>query len=139
MGIVEHRLTIPAVIERVEEACEFAADAAREAGLNENAVYHCHLSVEEVCTNIIEHGYNFQGKERAIEVVCVHAVDRFIITILDDAKPFDPLQRSDPDPKSPLVEREGGGWGIYFVKKFMDSISYKYEQNHNQLIMEKRI
>ncbi|MDX1995631.1 MAG: ATP-binding protein [bacterium] len=139
MGALERRFTIPAVLESVEDACEFAANEARAAGLGEDAVYHCHLSVEEVCTNIIEHGYKFQGQDQYIEVVCVSMPDRFTITIIDNATPFDPLARADPDPAAPLAEREGGGWGIFFVKKFMDSIAYKFEANHNQLIMEKRL
>jgi serine/threonine-protein kinase RsbW len=138
MGIQERRLKIPAVLERVEEACEFAAAAARDAGLSEDAVYHCHLSVEEVCTNIVEHGYHFQGQEQKIEVVCRTQPGRFTIVVIDDSKPFNPLSLPDPDPTAPLAEREGGGWGIFFVKKYMDSIAYQYEQNQNQLIMEKR-
>lgn len=139
MDGLERRMRIPAVIDKVEEACEFTDEVARSAGMSDDAVYHCHLSVEEVCTNIIEHGYKFKGENDVIEVVCISLPDRLRITLIDDAAPFDPLARPDPDPKAPLSEREGGGWGIFFVKKFMDRIYYKYERQQNHLIIEKFI
>lgn len=137
MDATERRMTIPAIIDRIEEICEFTDEVARSAGMSEDAVYHCHLSVEEVCTNIIEHGYKFKGENEFIEVVCTPLIDRLRITLIDDAAPFNPLSRPDPDPKAPLSEREGGGWGIFFVKKFMDRIYYKYEHQQNHLIIEK--
>ena len=136
--VQEHRLKIPAVIEKIEEACEFVSNIARSAGMDADAVYRCYLSVEEICTNVIEHGYGFDGSNKVIDVVCRQHPDRLTITIIDDATPFNPLQRSDPDPTAPLADRESGGWGIYFVKKYMDRVIYRYEQNRNHLMMEKR-
>ncbi len=55
---VERRLTIPGVLERIPEACDFVVQAAEAAGLDERAVYYCQMAVDEWCTNVIEHGYS---------------------------------------------------------------------------------
>jgi anti-sigma regulatory factor (Ser/Thr protein kinase) len=133
------QLTIPAVMEKIEEACEFVNLRARKAGLREDAVYHCHLSVEEALTNIIEHGYRFHGDGQVIDLVVSNTPDTFAVTIIDDASKFNPLSLPEPDPSTPLMEREGGGWGVFFLRKFMDRVAYSYDGNRNHLRMEKRI
>ncbi|MEQ8677400.1 MAG: ATP-binding protein [Aggregatilineales bacterium] len=135
----KHHMTIPAVIEKIEDACEFVNTQARAIGLGEDAVYHCHLSVEEVLTNVIEHGYNYDGSNKVVEIVTEKTQEFFIITIIDDAPQFDPLQQPSPDPSTPLWEREGGGWGIVFVKKYMDNLAYNYEGDRNHFVMEKQL
>ncbi len=139
MGTQNHHLTIPGTIDNIEQACEFVNSKARIAGLDDDEVYHCHLSVEEVLTNIIEHGYEYNGDEKVIDIV-IDVVDaKFVITVIDDASAFDPLSQPEPDPSTPLWEREGGGWGIFFVKKYMDKLSYQRKNNRNYFIMEKAL
>lgn len=137
MTVQERHMTIPANMESIEEACAFVNGQARTAGLSEEAVYHCHLSIEEVLTNIIEHGYKYRGHGSTIKLVCARLPDRFTITTIDDAPPFNPLSLPDPDPTTPLIEREGGGWGIYFVKKYMDAVHYEFRDSRNRFTIEK--
>ncbi|PJF20705.1 MAG: ATP-binding protein, partial [Phototrophicales bacterium] len=70
---------------------------------------------------------------------CRQYPDRLSVTILDDAIPFNPLECAEPNPTAALEEREGGGWGIFFVKKYMDRVTYQYAEQRNQLTLEKRI
>ncbi len=139
MGVEERRLQIPAVLEQIVAACNFVVEVAQDAGLDDDGVYHCQLSVEEICTNIIEHGYESGDESKVIDIVCQRHSDRFVITIVDDAPQFNPLELSDPDPSVPLWERKKGGWGVYFVKKFMNDVRYHYESNRNHLTLQKRI
>lgn len=138
MGVQERQMTIPAVLNELAALCDFVVDAAQTAGLSEDAVYHCHLSVEEVCTNVIEHGYNFEGEDGQISVLCRAVPSQFVITVIDTAPPFNPLELPDPDPSTPLWEREGGGWGIYFVRQYMDEVSYQYKDSKNHFTMVKK-
>lgn len=140
MTIQEHRLRIPALREKVKEACEFISRLARSAGMNDDSVHRYYLAIEEICTNIIEHGYvQTQDENPYIDLVCRQYPDRLSVTILDDAIQFNPLERDDPDPSAALDEREGGGWGIFFVKKYMDKVTYQYIGERNQLTLEKSI
>lgn len=136
----EHRLTVPARIEKIETACEFVSGIARSLKMGDDAIYHCYLSVEEICMNIIEHGYaDSSDGNPVIEVLCEVYPDRLSIVLMDDADQFNPLLLRDPDPTAPLMERKGGGWGVYFVKKFMDRVDYRFAANRNQFVMEKLI
>jgi serine/threonine-protein kinase RsbW len=135
----EHQLRIPAQLEHIEAACDFVGEVARVSGLNDDAVYHCRLSVEEICTNIIEHGYAYNAGDAVIDIHCHRHPASFSITVVDDAPAFDPLSMPDPDPATPLWERQGGGWGIYFVKKFMDRVTYARSNNRNAFTIEKKV
>lgn len=138
MPTTEHRQVFPAKIDQIEQACDFVAQYAGSLGIDDEAVYHCRLCVEEICTNIIEHGYA-QQHEGVIEIVCKMASSYFSITIIDDAPAFNPLTLPDPDPTMPLWERQGGGWGVYFVKKFMDRVTYLHHLDRNTFTMEKKL
>jgi anti-anti-sigma factor len=135
----ENQLTIPGVINDVRRACEFVVQEARKAGLDDQSVYHCELAVDEVCTNVVEHGFRGDGANREINIRCNYDDERFSVTVMDDSKAFDPLSIADPDPKANLEDRKSGGWGIYFVKKLMDEVRYQHEGQQNQLVMVKRL
>jgi anti-anti-sigma factor len=133
------RLVITARLEEVRRACDFVVEAAEIAGLDERAVYHCQMAVDEALTNIIEHGYSSQGDGSQIEITCQVDSDRFLITIIDDSPAFNPLEHDSPDPSAPLNMREPGGWGIYFIRRLMDDVTYERLGAHNQLRLTKSL
>lgn len=139
MLIDERHLQIRGLLQEIAEAREFALQAATDAGLSIQAVHHCQLAVDEVCTNIIEHGYGTRGTDHFIDIICRQETHQFSIIISDDSPAFDPMQRHDPDPMASLEDREVGGWGIYFVKRLMDEVTYHREGGQNHLIMIKRL
>lgn len=137
MGEVS-RLVIPARLEHIRHACDFVVEAAEAAQLDERAVYHCQMAVDESLTNVIEHGYAERGEtDDTIEVTCEIKTASFIITIIDSTPAFNPLLHSAPDPSEPLDSREPGGWGIYFIQKLMDEVHYERINNHNHLVLVK--
>ncbi|HML22234.1 MAG TPA: anti-sigma factor antagonist [Aggregatilinea sp.] len=130
-------LVIAARLDDVRLACDMVVDAAEAAALDERAVYHCQMAVDEALTNIIEHGYEYEADGNTIEIRCAIEDDRFVITITDDSPAFNPLGHTAPDPGEPLDTREPGGWGIYFIRKLMDDVHYTRVNNHNQLVLVK--
>ena len=62
---------------------------------------------------------------------------RLTICFKDRGKPFDPLAREDPDITLSAEDRGIGGLGIFLTKKFMDSVTYAYEDGQNILTMSK--
>ncbi len=132
------RLVITARLEDVRHACDFVVEAAEEAGLDERAVYHCQMAVDEALTNIIEHGYDYQGESNEIEVLCETTATEFLITIVDASPAFNPLNHHAPDPSEPLDSREPGGWGIYFIRKLMDDVHYEWAGDRNRLTLVKK-
>lgn len=139
MTVGERQLRITGVLENVWVACDFVVAQAREVGLDERSIHHCYLAVDEACTNIIEHGYGAGCSECVIDVFCHHDAQGLTVIISDDSPPFDPLVRVDPDPRAPIEQRGNGGWGIFFIKKLMDEVSYSYESGRNRLVMFKKL
>ncbi len=135
----ENRLTIMGRLDEIARARDFVAVVARNVGLSEKSIHHCALAVDETCTNIIEHGYQDQGQDKPIEIICLFEPAKFSISIRDVGPAFNPLLHNDPDPAATLDERSHGGWGIYFVKEFMDQVWYLRDGNYNQLTMSKTL
>ena len=136
---VENRLTIMGRLDEITHARDFVAAIAQDVGLSEKSVYHCTLAIDETCTNIIEHGYQLNGDNKRIEIVCYKASTGLVIEVRDDSPAFNPLARENPDPTTALEEREHGGWGIFFVKEIMDDVHYSRDGNYNVLTMSKRL
>ena len=134
---IEKRIRISSRLSEVARASAFVREIAEAAGLNEEGTHHCQLAVDEACTNIIEHGYSADDDRHQIEIVAVAEADRLLIYISDEGPPFNPLEHSDPDPNMQLEEREGGGWGVYFIKKLMNEVYYQYDKGRNRLTLVK--
>ena len=97
------------------------------------------LSVEEAVENVVRYAYD--GGIGWLEAGTSLDKDTLVLTIelRGAGKPFNPLDKPDPDITLPADEREMGGLGIYLCKKMMDSISYRYENGINVLTMTKKI
>jgi anti-anti-sigma factor len=146
---VDRRLTIPGILAKVPEACDFVVQAAEATGLDERSVYYCQMAVDEWCTNIIEHGYGEQisglssqqaaeqAEYRRIEISCEGTPNTLTITIGDDSSRFDPTQLSDEEPSQLLDEREPGGLGWFFIRRIMDGVRYEFRDGKNFLTMVK--
>lgn len=133
----QDHLQINAVVENIEKAHKFVYEFVLANGFSDMVAYRCALSVDEVCSNVIEHGYQKQGHDKVIDLICVAQENRITIIIMDDAHPFNPLNIPPPDPHAPIDVRPIGGWGIEIVRQYMDKVSYRYVDNRNQLILEK--
>lgn len=133
-----HRLRLPGKIDQVRAACDFVATIAEQSGLSDDSIFQTQLAVEEVFTNIVEHGYDHQGADKSIEIVVEISKAIFRISIIDEAPRFNPLNKEDADPNADLWEREDGGWGIYFVRQYMDDVRYRYTDQRNHLILDKK-
>jgi anti-anti-sigma factor len=61
-----------------------------------------------------------------------------IFVLVDHGKPFDPDTVPTPDINSSFEDRQGGGLGIYMMKKLMDTVSYTFGDDGNMLTLRKR-
>jgi anti-anti-sigma factor len=66
--------------------------------------------------------------------------NRFIMTLHDKGRSFDPNEVPTPDIQSPLEERQAGGLGIYLMTRLMDEVRFDFDpQQGNLLTMVKYI
>jgi len=139
MAKLRRRLRVPGELQQLHTVTQFVQQVAQEVGASDDGLFQIELSVEEVFTNIIEHGYQHDGADKTVDVLCEADGNSLWIALGDEAPPFNPLEQENSDPATPLWERGSGGWGITFVRKYMDKLYYHYSNSRNWLVMEKRI
>lgn len=103
-------------------------------------VKKCFIVVDEVFSNIVKYGFNDNSNDNYISVELNIDLNKKNIKIIfeDNGIKFNPLESDDPDINLSVGDRNEGGLGIFIVKKMMDKVSYKYKDNKNILIMEKK-
>jgi serine/threonine-protein kinase RsbW len=69
-----------------------------------------------------------------VEISCIlSGDDRFIVEIRDNGIPFDVVSAGDQDVTSGIEERKIGGLGIFLIKRLMDDVTYRREDDKNIL------
>ncbi len=134
------RLSVPGQFERLTEIAAFVTRAARQAGLNDDEVFHVEMAVDEACSNIIEHAYAAQAGNIDLACRCPQA-GQFEVVIRDSGQPFQP-EESPPRPLSAAADLDDvnvGGLGLYFMRKLMDDVRFEFVPGQgNMLTMLKR-
>ncbi len=100
-----------------------------------NKLFAIQLILEELVTNIINHGSNSQ-KTEIIEISLTVQDDLITLAIRDNARAFNPLEAAEPDTGQSLEERDIGGLGLFLVRKKVKSLSYEYKDGFNNVIAE---
>ena len=118
-----HSLRIPADLGRLWEVRDLVRAAANEASATESCTADMVQAVDEAATNAIIHGYG--GVPGWVEVAATTRDDRFMVTIADDAPPFDPTTVPDPDLSVHPAERRPGGMGVLLARLCVDEMTYQ--------------
>ena len=89
------------------------------------------LVLEELLANTIYYGYN-DNQEQPIYLKLTHNQKQIIIDIEDNATPFNPITDApEPALDANINDREIGGLGINIVKKMVNHIDYKRQNDKN--------
>ena len=116
---------------------DFVRKVAQEAGFESFAIYSIEMAVDEACSNIIEHAYGGEGKG-TIHCACSVTEASLTIVLEDKGKTFNPAEVPQPNLSDQLDEREAHGLGVFFIRKWMDEVSFKSTRKGNRLTMVKR-
>jgi serine/threonine-protein kinase RsbW len=114
----------PARYKNLDDMRQFAAQAAKDAGMDNTEVCAVELAVDEACTNIIEHAYGLD-KGGEIECTCTAANDCLTVILRDHGKPFNLSSVTEPDLSSGLEKRPLGGLGVYLMRQLMDEVRFE--------------
>ena len=129
-------ITLPGKLDSLYAFMDFVTSCAREQEITSERISEIELALEEVLVNIIKHAYKECGIDGEIEITCTIDDDRsLVIEIADSGTPFDIFSSSEPDLSLDINERQIGGLGIFFVKKLMDEVRYRREDDQNKLTL----
>ena len=117
---------------------EIISAAVEDLGGRENwpkdLIFRVNLVLEELGLNIMDHGHD--GGIHDIDIVLTSEEDAVTIEIIDDGRPFDPLNDAPPpDLDSSLADRRVGGLGLHLVRSTMDELRYRRERGKNHLTL----
>jgi anti-sigma regulatory factor (Ser/Thr protein kinase) len=124
-------IKLSADLKNLERLTSFVSECAREQGITEERGFDIQIAVEEAFVNICSYAY--VGGSGEVEVNCSSNGDSFVIEIIDSGVPFDITVLEDPDVTADISEREVGGLGGLLIRKLMDMVVYRREDNKNIL------
>jgi serine/threonine-protein kinase RsbW len=126
-------LIVPGTLESLGLIREYVKAAASEAGLDGKRSYRLQLAVDEVATNIVNHGYLEAGRSGDVWVSADVGLESLTITLEDTAIEFDPRQLARPDQIDlPLGEKPIGGLGIFLALENVDEFRYEHVDGKNR-------
>jgi serine phosphatase RsbU (regulator of sigma subunit)/anti-sigma regulatory factor (Ser/Thr protein kinase) len=121
-------VTFPGSLDALSSIRQYVKTAAEAAGLDRSAAYSLVLAVDEIATNVIEHGYKEAGLKGDISVGAARDNDSLVIRLADTGKSFDPNSLPDINDIELLKELEDrpvGGLGIMLAKIGVDNLQYE--------------
>lgn len=101
-------------------------------------LYAVNLALDELVTNVVLYGFD-TPESGSLTVQIAVAGPELVASVVDDGKPFNPLDVKPPDLNAPLEERDLGGLGVHLVRSLMDHVSYSRDEGKNVLTVRKRI
>jgi len=119
-----HRhLRIPADVERVAEIRGAVREVATACNAEPDCLDDLVQAVDEATTNVIVHGY--AGAAGPIDVDVARVGETIVITVEDEAAPYDPTSHEEPDLSIPPEHRRPGGMGIHLMRAALDRIEHR--------------
>jgi len=126
-------LTLVAEAGSLDLATEFARKGAREASLPEQRIGELDLLIEEILINLSLHAYPDGSPGNFTITYSVPERGELRIEFADQGREFDPLMAVTPDLTANLSGRPVGGLGIFLIKSFANSLTYRREAGWNRL------
>ncbi len=122
------QLKIPSATDKLHLVREFISETARQHGFDEESVSKIALAVDEACTNVIKHSYNYASNQE-IEIRVAIRDGNFEIIITHGGKTFDPDAIKTPDMREYLSHYRRGGLGMHLMRSLMDRVEYRVLPN----------
>ena len=132
------RLTIDAKTENLEKVLGFTEEQLTKADCPVKQLTQIGVAVEEIFVNIAMYAYGDKTGKADIFIDIGENPREAVITFRDKGMAFNPLAKEDPDVSQSAEERQIGGLGIYIVKKTMDQVEYRRENDENILTIWKK-
>jgi serine/threonine-protein kinase RsbW len=133
-----YKLVVNASTRRLADVRQFVAEKAMNFGFNEKQIADIRLAVDEACTNIIKHAYQYD-EEQHVEIKIKLLNDKLCVSLTDTGNAFDPNQYSKPDLKKQMKSKKRGGVGVFLIQKLMDEVEYLKREDYNMIRMYKNL
>jgi serine/threonine-protein kinase RsbW len=131
------QIEVASRIESLDAVHATLLDAAGRLAFDEDAQHYISVAVRESVINAIKHGHRMDPSKRVGVTFVIHA-DGLEVFVRDEGSGFDPS--SVPDPLAAENLLKGEGRGIFFMRSFMDEVSYAFPMQGGTVVrMFKRV
>ena len=132
-------ITLPAAVENIGKITAFVEGKLEERDCPLKKTMEISMAVDEVMANVAMYAYAPGTGDVTVQFGFEEASRTAFVTFIDGGVAFDPLAKEDPDVTLPAEQRKIGGLGIFLVKKTMDEVTYRRENDQNILCIRKKI
>ncbi len=130
---------MPASADGIRAAGEALQRFASAHALPPGAAWPFQVALDEAMSNAVRCGYGGDPSGHSIEVRLLLEQGLLTLWIVDDARPFNPLEVPEPDVALPLDARPVGGLGIHVLRNLMDAVVYERREERNWLVLRRRV
>lgn len=131
-------LQVPYSVENLKDIRSFVSKRLQELSIPELEINMLVLAVDEVCANMIIHS-SHANKGEQLELRIKDEREGVSFEIKDHGAPFDPNTYEVPEIDDIIKTKRKGGLGLMLVKRIMDKIEYKRENNYTILRLFKKV
>jgi serine/threonine-protein kinase RsbW len=104
-------------------------------GFDEEAVHYMSVALRESVVNAIKHGNRGDESKRVAVEFVLHA-DALEFKVQDEGTGFDPARVANPVEPENLLRPDGRG--IFFMRNFMDEVSYSFPSQGGTVVRMKK-
>jgi serine/threonine-protein kinase RsbW len=131
------RLDIASRIEMLDMVQAVLNHLCGVLGFGEEAVHYMSVAIRESVVNAMKHGNKLDEAKRVIVEFVMNA-GALEVRVQDEGAGFDPGSVPDPVAEENLLKAYGRG--IFFMKSFMDEVTYSFpEQGGTRVTMLKKV
>jgi len=108
-----------------------------QVGFESDVSHWMSVAIRESVTNAVRHGNKLDSEKRVL--ICFEVGEgELSVSVEDEGEGFDPGEIPDPLAEENLLRASGRG--IFFMKNFMDEVTYDFDPNRGtRVTMVKRV
>ena len=127
-----------AKLENIQGALDFVEQFCDQHQIEIGFKTNLLVVADELYSNIVKYGYQNKGGEIFTRLLFNKDKNEFVITIIDRAPEFNPLEVNNAPLEGNVEDKPIGGLGILIVKKIMTDYAYDHINNKNILVLKKK-
>lgn len=134
----QYILTRAAELDALPRFRAFIADCCERSGVSKEVAFDLELACDEAATNVIKHGY--AGMNPGSLMLELRPQPKKITMVVSDfGRPFEPVATEAPDVEALLDDQPTTGFGLYFIYRTMNDVSYYSDEQGNHLVLTKNL
>ena len=131
------KLDLASRFEMLDIAQTVLVQVCKIVGFEDEVTHYMAVAIRESVVNAIKHG-NAQDESKRVEVTFTLGDGSLEVQVKDQGEGFQPEEI--PDPLAPENLLKAYGRGIFFMKQFMDEVSYSFPKKGGTVVrMVKRV